>query len=220
MSSVSVFERLIRFSQSAVLGGVVLVITNLIPLVGVLWWGWDAFVIVFLYWLENGVVGVVTFLRIRKVEQQQNTSGLTTSGFFVMHYGIFFAVHGIFVMLLPAFAGGTFALPKISPLGVLFAIVALSVSHAANYVFVFLRHREYLHTQPMREMWRPYPRLFTLHFVIVFGAVLAGILGQPVALVVLLVLFKTAFELGLFLLDRRLRIASGATAVPGATGRR
>ena len=33
---------------------------NLIPVVGVLFWGWSAFALIFLYWLENLVVGVRT----------------------------------------------------------------------------------------------------------------------------------------------------------------
>ena len=35
---------------------------NLIPVIGVLFWGWSAFALIFLYWLENLVVGVRTLL--------------------------------------------------------------------------------------------------------------------------------------------------------------
>ena len=37
---------------------------NLIPLVGVFWWDWDAFTVILLYWLETAVIGVITMLRI------------------------------------------------------------------------------------------------------------------------------------------------------------
>ncbi len=47
---------------------VLLVAFNLIPLAGVLWFGWDLFSILVLYWLESGVVGVVNVLRIARAQ--------------------------------------------------------------------------------------------------------------------------------------------------------
>ena len=35
-----------------------LLAANLIPLVGVLVWGWDAFVLLMLYWLETAVIAL------------------------------------------------------------------------------------------------------------------------------------------------------------------
>jgi hypothetical protein len=212
-------EGLIRLSRSAVLGGAVLVATNLIPLVGVLWWGWDAFVVVFLYWLENGVVGVVTVLKILKAATATPASGIILAAFFVVHYGLFWAGHGFFVLLLPLLAGfgsgiSPFTSLQVSPAVVLVALGALAVSHLGNYVFVFLREREYLRAEPLKLMFQPYPRLVTLHLVILFGAILTIVLGQPVALVALLVLLKIALEVGLFTRDRRTRLASGGPFAP------
>jgi hypothetical protein len=34
----------------------ILVAANLVPLVGVIFWGWDAFVLLMLYWLETAVI--------------------------------------------------------------------------------------------------------------------------------------------------------------------
>lgn len=223
MQSVSVLERVIGLSRSAVVGGFVLVLSNLIPLAGVLWWGWDAFVVLFLYWLENGVIGVINALKIRKVEEQRGSSAASVLPLFIGNYGIFWLVHGVFVLVLPAFANAPFTLSRISPLGLALALAALAISHAGNYVFVFLRDGEYLRTDPQRQLFQPYPRLFTLHFAIIFGAIAVGLLGQPIALVVLLVLFKTTFEAVFFYFDRRGRIdygSSGGTDGPpgGAAG--
>jgi hypothetical protein len=41
-----------------------LIIANLIPLVGVLFWHWDAFEIVALYWAENVVIGAINVLKM------------------------------------------------------------------------------------------------------------------------------------------------------------
>jgi hypothetical protein len=89
-----------------------LVASNLLPLVGVLFWGWNLWSIIILYWIENGIVGV---LNIPRMLLAQGDSGSASAGyggriyltaFFCLHYGIFWFVHGVFVWLvLPAFAG-------------------------------------------------------------------------------------------------------------------
>ncbi|MGI9239888.1 MAG: DUF6498-containing protein [Verrucomicrobiales bacterium] len=42
----------------------VLVLANLIPLVGVIFWDWSVFNIVVLYWMENLVIGVINILKM------------------------------------------------------------------------------------------------------------------------------------------------------------
>jgi len=37
---------------------------NLLPLAGVLFWSWDAFVLLMLYWLETAVIGFWTIVRV------------------------------------------------------------------------------------------------------------------------------------------------------------
>jgi TM2 domain-containing membrane protein YozV len=49
-----------RFSPAAL----TLIATNLIPLYGVLVFGWAVFPIMVLFWLENVVIGVLNILRI------------------------------------------------------------------------------------------------------------------------------------------------------------
>lgn len=46
------------------LPSVMLVVSNLIPLVGVLSWGWQVFDVVVLYWFENVVIGVINVLKM------------------------------------------------------------------------------------------------------------------------------------------------------------
>ena len=42
----------------------ILIAINLTPIAGVLWWGWDAFVLLMLYWLETAVIAFWTVVRI------------------------------------------------------------------------------------------------------------------------------------------------------------
>lgn len=214
MTAVTALERLIGLRRSARAGVLLLIAGNLVPLAGVLWWGWDAYVIVFVYWMENGVIGLVNVLKIRREEGAKPGTGRYLSNFFVIHYGAFWLVHGLLLFLLTGFPNFDASLPRISVLGIALAIVTLTVSHFGNFYFVFLRERAYLTTNPMRQMFSPYPRLIALHVVLILGAVLAGTLGQPAILVLLLVLFKIGFELAVFAFDHQVAVTTrGAPAL-------
>ncbi|MBN8964880.1 MAG: hypothetical protein J0H89_05750, partial [Rhizobiales bacterium] len=39
-------------------GTIITLIANLVPLIGVLAWGWDAFLLLTLYWMETVIVAV------------------------------------------------------------------------------------------------------------------------------------------------------------------
>jgi Family of unknown function (DUF6498) len=95
------------FSQSAT---VILLTINLVPLVGVMFWGWDAFVLLMLYWLETAVIAFWTVVRISTLPagtlgelQLQDASGrktgspLALSAFFTVHASIFMGVHFLFL---------------------------------------------------------------------------------------------------------------------------
>jgi hypothetical protein len=92
---------------------VILLIANLVPLVGVIFWGWDAFVLLMLYWLETAVIAFWTILRIATMppgalgDIQIGDSGgkkiaapLALAAFFTVHAGIFMAVHFLFLWTL------------------------------------------------------------------------------------------------------------------------
>lgn len=160
--------------------------------------------------------------------------------FFVVHYGIFWLVHGIFVFALPVFGGG-FAgsacldgtLPPGGPLpgtfpgaescaggafgevvwpSVAIAAVALFLSHGASFLFNYIGRGEYLTASPARQMAAPYGRVVVLHLTILFGAFVVAILGAPIGALLVLVGLKTAFDLGLHLREHR----AAAARLPGA----
>ncbi|HET7182586.1 MAG TPA: DUF6498-containing protein [Candidatus Limnocylindrales bacterium] len=258
---------------------IVLIAANLIPLVGVLFFGWSLWTILVLYWLENGIVGfwnVPKILLAGGVAQQRaldaaaavrppagsgtqpmgvsavHTFGDDVAGragaggraalavFFLMHYGIFWFVHGIFVFLLPSFFGGTGAVEctpgdlTIDPNGfpipltdadcaggfgtivwssVVIGAVALFLSHGASFLLNYVGRGEYLTTTPMRQMAAPYGRVVVLHVTIIFGAFAIAFIGAPIGALLILVALKTALDLGLHLRERR----SAASPLPNRT---
>ena len=198
---------------------VALVVANLIPLIGVLFFGWSVWNILVIYWLENGIVGVINVLKMSVATGDEVTPGMTfmvngrpaTSAtkmglipFFIVHYGIFWFVHGIFVLTLPAF----FSLMSddgmtldIGP--VVFAALGLAISHGLSFWWNFLHGGEYRRTTAAALMFAPYKRLVALHITIIFGAFAVMFTGAPAAAVAVLVAIKTAIDLGLHLAEHR-----------------
>ncbi|CAN5710513.1 hypothetical protein BH24CHL5_BH24CHL5_02140 [soil metagenome] len=170
-----------------------LIAANLVPLVGVVWFGWDVTTVLLAYWLENGIVGLLNVPKMLLAggkEQPLSAVGavagiggwVALTLFFVVHYGIFWLVLGVFVIVL---AGGALA------------------SHAVSFWLNYIGRGEYRNASLGGQMFAPYPRMVVLHLTIVLGgAVLIG-MGQPILLVALLVVFKTVADLGLHVAERR-----------------
>jgi hypothetical protein len=192
-----------------------LVAANLVPLVGVVFLGWDVGLVFIAYWLENGVVGILTVPKILLAGRPDSTATINSRGlayalaiFFPLHYGIFWAVHGVFVFFLASFATmrqfGMFG--AFDPFGnavndrsLLLIAAVLMVSHGTSFVVNYVGRKEYLRTTPGAQAIQPYARVIALHVTVILGGFFVVFLGQPVALVALLVIFKTLFDLALHL---------------------
>jgi hypothetical protein len=208
-----------------------LIVANAIPLIGVLFLGWSVWNILVIYWLENGIVGVYNVLKMVRADGSEGGAGPTFMAngqpatsfsklglipFFVMHYGLFWFVHGIFVLTLPAFM--TLGLSDgpgldLDPGAVLFAAIALAVSHGLSYWWNFLRGGEYRRVTPAGLMFQPYRRLIALHLTIIFGAMAVMFTGAPVMAVAILVAVKTLLDIGLHLAEHRTASAPTGAAV-------
>ncbi|MEP7159054.1 MAG: DUF6498-containing protein [Chloroflexota bacterium] len=202
----------LRAARSAPVAVVLLVAANLVPLVGVLFLGWHVATILILYWLENGIVGALNVVRIVAAQRPDQNGQASTAAkiglaaFFAVHYGIFWVVHGVFVFVLTSGITGfgnlaPTALVDAEP-SLLLAALALLISHLASLIFNYFGKGEFQSVSAASQMFLPYPRMVVLHLTIIFGAVFVIGLGQPVLLLVLLVLFKTIADLGLHVLER------------------
>ena len=89
----------------------ILIAANLVPLIGVAFWGWDAFVLLILYWLETAVIAFWTLVRIATMPRDalgdikfegsdKPAAPLALAAFFTVHAGIFMAVHFMFLWTL------------------------------------------------------------------------------------------------------------------------
>ena len=225
-------ERLIAWYRigSSVGAVVALVLANAIPLAGVLWFGWNVWTILIVYWLENGIVGVYNVLKMRKAEAPPDPDGgsMRLNGrpvdsgstpalitFFVIHYGMFWLVHGIFVLTLPLFgmmAGDDVDLTSgLDPVTIVVALIALTISHGVSYYVNFLRAGEYRRVSAAGQMFAPYGRLVVLHVTIILGGMAIAVTGAPEAAVAILVILKTVLDVGFHLAEHRRILAPTGT---------
>lgn len=196
------------FSGSRV-AGAGLVVANLVPLVGVLFYGWNAHTILVVYWLESGVVGVESIPKIRRADGEDDPEELPSmsfndrsvksfvgdpnsdiAGFFASHYGGFWLVHGVFVFVFPLAVTSEAASLEVIPL----ALFGLVVYHAVSYRLNYVEGREFERTGPVTQMIEPYRRVLVLHVTIVLGFFAIGTLGAPAFALAVMVLAKTVLD--------------------------
>jgi hypothetical protein len=247
-------------------------VANATPLIGVLFLGWNVWTILTIYWLENGVVGVFNVLKMARAEGPvlggvvagslvrngrpiAGSANVLLIPFFIVHYGLFWLIHGMFILTLPMFMGlagggagifgggllgggflgggptfdpetgvavsgavgssGATAITS-DPLALAIVIVSLFISHGISYRLNYIGRREYLRTNVARQMGAPYGRMVVLHVTIILGGIAIAITGAPEFAVVVLVLVKTALDLGLHLAEHRVSPAVPAVPPPVA----
>lgn len=206
-----------------------LVVANLVPLAGVVALGWGVYDVMLLYWLENGVVGVFTLARMATAGRAPLAT-LVVGPFFALHYGLFWLVHGVFVVSLfgpegpftgsgPAGPTGGPGLGLSLPIagevplvpGVGWALAALVLSHGVSFVQHWLLGGERVGVDPGAIMPRPYGRVVVLHLTLIAGGFLVLALGAPVLALVLMVALKIGVDAA-----AHLRSHAAARAGPGA----
>jgi len=179
---------------------ITLILVNLVPLFGVLFFDWSLFMIMFLFWFENIVIGFVNVPKIIKADGEYSqgdkkfnikinnkiintTSKYALAGFFMLHYGIFTFVHGIFIFVL-------FYEKLDSYQGIALAVLLLFVSHGVSYYTNYIGKEEYKKLSSIQVMTQPYKRIVIMHLTIILGGVLSMSLGAPTYAVAVLVGLK------------------------------
>ena len=202
-----------------------LVCTNLLLIPAVIAWEWSVFDIVLLYWAENVMIGLFNVMRmficappppeqrvsirgnrfpatsdqVQWARRAHHASKLFFIPFFMVHYGGFCYAHGVFVLALVGQGEATSltnALYLLTP-AMLVAIALLTASHGFSFITNFLLGGEYRHSNVAALMFRPYGRIVALHITILLGALMVEWMGSPLGLLAVLVLAKTAADLGL-----------------------
>ena len=196
-----------------------LLLSNIPPLAGVFFWGWDAFQLLVLFWLENVVIGVIHVFRLALAgggSPAERAGRFFLVPFFMVHYGLFTFVHGVFIVVLcgpvsPFRGDGAVLDPADLPSlvwssfgsgGLALPLLVLAGSHLFSFVSNYILKGEYKKARPSVLMTRPYGRVVVLHLAILGGGFLAFFLGSPAWILVLLVLLKSGLDLKAHLKER------------------
>lgn len=190
---------------------------DLFPIIAVLTLGWGLAPLVFLYWLENLVIGAFALARMIAAAMKEHPIGLVgmvfLGPFFTFHYGMFCFVHGIFLHTF-AYMHTPQGADFMSPFGLIGS--ALSSGHHMTtflaaiigvqiYLFIrdFIGRGEYRETDPATEMAKPYGRVVVLHIAIFAGAAAMAVLGEPLLGVLGLILLRALWGMVLTIGRRR-----------------
>ena len=213
-------------------------VANLLPLAVLLVSGIDVHAFLVVYWLEAGVIGVVTMQKIRRAEGDDDPGALpdweyspfatdekrqlvdligeppeTVVREFRGTYVGLWLILGLIVTTVPS---EYTSLSTADPLAVGAMTVPLVGYHAAAYRFQYVDGREYERKGPLSLLVEPFPRLYVLVATMFGSGVAIALVGSPVGLVVLFVLAKTVLDLRA---HRRERSADGQSSVDSADGR-
>lgn len=206
----------------------ILLISNLIPLAGVVFWGWNTFTLLMLYWLETLVIAFWTLLRILiGGDFAEHVAGeifgrLFMFVFFLIHSGGFMLGHFIFLW---AFYGKEWIhiIPVTSslsslPIGAFWEKMVLANGLLIPLAVSFLgRGIAFAIEMSKLPLWQRlvdrdpaggtqagtlvgslYTRIVIMHLVIIVGAALSQKYGA-LAPLVLLIVAKTVVDIWLFI---------------------
>ena len=200
----------------------VILAVDLFPIWAVLTLGWGAAPLVFLYWIENLIIGAVALAKMIATSVREHVIGLAgmlfIGPFFVFHYGMFCFVHGVFVSTFanmntsngPSFPTPTGLVQEALQSGASMPTFVLAIIAVQVFLFVqdFILRGEYRESSIDQEMMKPYGRVIVLHVAIFAGAFAMAALGEPLWGVLALILLRAAW--GVFLTVRRRLQIDGA----------
>ena len=191
----------------------ILILSNLVPLAGILFWGWDTFVLLCLYCLETAVIGFWTIMRVATMFRDPGSAAgrsiagtLALAGFFTVHAGLFMSVHMLFIYAL--FAGPWMGrihdardFIRLIVIGkdLWIPLIALFAGQGAIFIndavnrFVFAKV-PLTNADTGEIMGEFYKRIVIMHVAIMGGAFIAQAIGTAAPLIVL-VLLKIVIEI-------------------------
>jgi hypothetical protein len=141
--------------------------------------GWSFATILWTYWFQSVIIGLVNFIRILtvknftdsvKFKDKENKihegSKIKSAVFFAVHYGFFHLIYAAFLFVVPD--------DRPDMKNVLFVAGAFLVNHF--YSFFYNKRRDEKKVVSLRTlMARPYGRIIPMHLTIIFGPLLGAV---------------------------------------------
>ena len=183
-----------------------LILLNSVPIYGIYQWDWKSFDLIFLYWLENLIIGAFMILRIlarRYTHPVEMVMPLFMAPFFTFHYGLFTFVHGTFIVGLfgkglPEQLAGMnipeIIIPVIESRHLFWPVVSLFVYQLIDWIRD-INERGYGSDGIKDLTTAPYRRITILHITILASGFALSALNEPVTGLLILIIFKTGMDI-------------------------
>ena len=171
-----------------------LVAVNLAPLAGIFAFGWGLHSVVFLYLIENVVIGLYTVAKMLLASKGGSLGGTRAYKvlFFLAHYSTFVVLHGAFLtFLLFRSEGQVIVFDFLYPLAIGLYVVSHGISLKENY---FGKHEKEKVTS-VEQMWMPYRRVAPTHVALIVASSIVLMAGNAKLLIAGVVCLKIVMDL-------------------------
>ncbi|MFL5728061.1 MAG: DUF6498-containing protein [Cytophagaceae bacterium] len=176
-----------------------ILITNLIPVAGVLYAGWNVYEIVLMYWWETLVIGLFCLISLIISNAEKNL--LVRGGFavfFFVHFGLFSAIQGLFIFIM--LKGDHIDHAQSLQYGVLILFFNYLIHFFNDYIFSGkYKSRE------SPSLFGVYGRIVIQQFVILIGGYITTktAMSSDIRMLTLLIALKTSVDLGVYFLQKK-----------------
>ncbi len=165
----------------------ILIAVNLIPILGVLFLSWSPMEVVYLYWAETVIIGFFNIFKMALAGKNGFELILLKCfmiPFFIVHFGMFTLIQGVFIMLmdpkLKTYILTGKPMPEFlvidslsSTLHTLFwPLLLLFASHFFSFFWNYVGKKEYVGKDPGNLMVKPYSRIIVQQLVAILGTCL------------------------------------------------
>ena len=185
-----------KVHKSAQLSVIFLILANLVPMVGVLFFGWDLLLVMLTFWAESAVIG---FYWILKLAFTARWAALFFVPFFAIHFGGFMVAH--LIVLTGLFTSGNgWPVTEATSSGLLGSILPVSavffISHGISFWINFLGKKEYkkYKTGAFPATSGPYSRIVIMHVTLIFGGMAAQFIGTNILVLAMLIILKIIMD--------------------------
>ena len=92
---------------------------------------------------------------------------------------------------------------SVMPASMKYSLAALFLSHGVSYVHHYVAQRQFASAKIDELMFAPYSRVVVMHIAIIAGGIFAMAIGQPIGVLLVLIVLKIIIDVKLHLREHR-----------------
>jgi len=182
------------------ISSLILIMSNMALVYGVYNHNFTLFTLMFVYWSENLIIGIFNVFKILLIKEtvveanplvskvRKLTSKVFVLPFFIVHYGVFTLVHGVFVFTL-------FSKYGFSWQSVFMGFLAVLASHTLSFFINYIGAKEFEKKRPFDLIFAPYKRVIFLHIILIAGGFIIASTNQTLLFLLAFAILKTIIDL-------------------------